>query len=368
MRTSHFTGRLPGPRPPRTQLARLAGVLAAAATWTAVAATGGPAAFAAPASTGAGAGGGLCVPQSISPGTARLAGKLTVVNTGSGRETIGLTAGPVPPPPPLHPPLSRFAKTAVTPPLAWIIAVPSSVTLDPGKSAPITVTLDIPSGARPGGYQAWVSAAPASPSASSEGTSITLGGGAAVETQFGVSAPPPACNTTPAPVPWWATYPARDAPEPAGWSFGGPPNQPFVWTYKPSTAATSASEPPGWAKERQMQVWLYGGWDFVLDHTAGWQYLSTAGPEGVVEYAPPGGKLPSWALQLAAGRPYTIPGTTGSSTADRATAAPAVAAQPDAQASGTSSSLGPVLLLAAAAVGALWVAGRRIRRRTGRTR
>ncbi len=288
---------------------------------------------------------------------------MTVVNTGTEQETIAITAGQVPPPPPLHPVPTRFAATAVTPPLSWISAAVSSVTLAPGKSALVPVTLNIPAGAHPGGYHAQLNAVTAGPDTSGNGTSVTLGVGSAVLVQFAVSAAPPPCNAKPAPVPWWAARPSPRFVPPPGWAFGGPHGQPFVWTYQPSAQATAAGlppgaagEPPGWTRTSQMQVWLYGGWDFVLGHQPGWRYLPWAGPLGVVEYTPPGGRLPAWALQLAAGRSYLpLPGIPGTG--------PAPAAQtPSAGHDSTPGGSAWLIFALIAVVAAGWLLSRRGRR------
>lgn len=363
MRTFPITISQAGRWTPRARSAGLAAALAVAA-WALATVAASPAAQAATASAGAGAGGDFCVVTPVSPGSA-LTRNLTVTNVGTSPETITISVAPAPAPAPLHPPLSRFTKAAVTPPLAWITPATSSVTLGPGESTVVPVTLNIPGDARPGDYQAWVQATAAGQTVGSSGGSATLGGGSAVTAQFAVNATPPVCNPKPASDPWWAEHPQRGADLPPGWSFGGPASQPFVWTYRPTARASAAGEPPGWTRTSQMQVWLTGGWDFIFSHTPGWRYLASAGPLGVVEYIPPSGKLPSWTLRLAAGLSYTIPGTPGSSTSPVSRAvnmATAPAAQPAAQTSGTGISRGAVLVLIAAAAGAVAVFWRRRRR------
>jgi hypothetical protein len=46
---------------------------------------------------------------------------------------------------------------------------------------------------------------------------------------------------------------------------------------------------------------------FVMNHVPGWRYLPGTGPLGTTLYQPADGKLPAWALRLAAGDGYTLP-------------------------------------------------------------
>jgi hypothetical protein len=110
-----------------------------------------------------------------------------------------------------------------------------------------------------------------------------------------------------------------------------------------------------------------------MNHVPGWRYLPGTGPLGTTLYQPPGGKLPGWALRLAAGDSYTIPSASpgpgqvtipappASSTASRGTLA----------ARGSSAATTRPRLTAAAAIAALALAGlaalaRRKRRRQAR--
>jgi hypothetical protein len=265
----------------------------------------------------------------VQPGTTRAMGNLTVQNTGSAAEDITVTISPPGPPPPLHPPVSSYDRHSIPVPPSWVsVRYPNflwlfprhSVTVQPGRSALIPVTLTVPASARHAQYRSTltaqtVTAAPA-PGA---GAHLTTGAGGAVEIEFSVGAPPPSCTPdyeSPSWTgPWWAVQPEPGFRPPAGWSIGGPPGQRTIWTYIPPAdeipSGRPASTPPGWNARAQMQVWTGGGDDFALSRRPGWRYLPGYGPFGVTTYEPPGGKLPSWALKFAAGDPDAIPGTFG---------------------------------------------------------
>jgi hypothetical protein len=93
-----------------------------------------------------------------------------------------------------------------------------------------------------------------------------------------------------------------------------------------------------------MQVWTYdGGSTFVMDRVAGWRYLPGTGPLGTTLYQPPGGKLPAWALRLAAGESYNLPAASPRS-------ATVIITPPASSAAGTATVTNPSRLTAAAAV------------------
>lgn len=66
-------------------------------------------------------------------------------------------------------------------PEGWLDFEPDKLTLDPGQTAPVSVTLDIPSGARPDDYEALLTAQVAP-----EGEGTTIGAAAATRLQFEV--------------------------------------------------------------------------------------------------------------------------------------------------------------------------------------
>jgi hypothetical protein len=66
-------------------------------------------------------------------------------------------------------------------PEEWVEFEPEKLTLEPGQTAPVSVTLDIPSGARPDDYEALLTAQVAA-----EGEGTTIGAAAATRLQFEV--------------------------------------------------------------------------------------------------------------------------------------------------------------------------------------
>ena len=314
------------PRIPRRASLLLAGPLAAAVT----AALPAPARAGGPGTVGVGVQAGpICADRPVQPGTTRSMGNLYVENTGSAAEAIAVTISPPGQPPKLHPPLSSYDRHSIPVPASWVSArYPSfllvfprhSVTVQPGHSALIPVTLAVPADARHAQYRSslnarTVTAAPAP----GTGAHATAGAGGAVEIKFSVGAPPPSCTPdyeSPSwSGPWWAVAQRHGSRPPAGWSFGGPADQQTIWTYIPPAggipADRPASVPPGWNPRAQMQVWTTGANDFVRSHKPGWRYLPGYGPFGVSTFEPASGKLPSWALKFAAGDPDAIPGTFG---------------------------------------------------------
>ncbi len=181
-----------------------------------------------------------------------------------------------------------------------------------------------------GRYEGTLNATSSGAAPAGQGATATLGGGGATYLKFAVDTAPPNCMTPQVYTPWWS------APQPAnvmfpqpGWHFSTAAHG--TWTYIPLAGGPfpdAAEMPPGWSPHREMQVLLGCCADFVVHHEAGWLYLPTAGPLGVITFNPPGGKLPAWALAMADGRPYNMPdpGTPGG--IPTAGAAPAPASTP----------------------------------------
>jgi hypothetical protein len=298
----------------------------------------------APGAAGVGIGASdVCLSTPARPGGSYQPGTVYVTDTGSARETITVQAGPMP---------SWQVQTAITvngaqryvvqavphpeddftrharpvppgwvsigyPALLWIIPR-HSVSLAPGQGTNIPVTLRIPADARHGQYEAALTARTADAAAPGGGAQAVLGAAAATVLKFSVDAAPPDCTPAPPPQPWWAAPPAAGTARPAGWGYipardaDGTAELAGVWTYIPprghASPAAPGGMPPGWKPGVQMQVWTYGGGTgFVMNHVPGWRYLPGTGPLGTTLYQPPGGKLPAWALRLAAGRSYILP-------------------------------------------------------------
>jgi hypothetical protein len=122
-----------------------------------------------------------------------------------------------------------------------------------------------------------------------------------------------------------------------------------------------------------MQAWTYdGGSTFVMNHVPGWRYLPGTGPLGTTLFQPPGGKLPAWALRLAAGESYTLPAV-GPGSSPATVSAPPASSVPASSAAGSSAGttgfhVTGAGVLAAVAVAGLAVAAtaRRSRRRVAR--
>jgi hypothetical protein len=345
----------------------------------------------------------VCLSTPAHPGGAYQPGAVYVTDTGRATETITLETGPMPSwqvetvitvngtqryiVQTVPHPESSFTRHAQPVPAAWVsfgyppllgVIPRHSVTLAPGQGASIPVTLHIPATARPGQYQATLTALTTAAPAPGGGQAA-LGAGAATVLEFSVDAAPPDCDPPPPAQPWWATEPAAGAPLPAGWHYiadrdaTGTAELAGVWTYLPPPgtppAAAPAGTPPGWKPGAQMQVWTYGhGTGFVMNHVPGWRYLPGTGPLGTTLYEPPGGKLPAWALRLAAGQSYTLPAA-GSGTSPVTITAPATSSPAaDTPASTTRSRVTVTTVIAALAVTGLATLARRrhTRRRLAR--
>ncbi len=285
----------------------------------------------------------VCLSTPAQPGGSYQPGTVYVTDTGSATETISLHAGPLPSwqvetavtaggaqryvVQTVPHPESGFTRHALPVPPAWVTfgypallwVIPRhSVTLAPGQGASIPVTLHVPASARHGQYEAALTAGTTGTPAPGGGAQAVLGAAAATFLEFSVDAAPPDCNPAPPPQPWWAGQPAAGSPLPAGWHYiaardaDGTAELAGVWSYLPPPgtppAAAPAGTPPGWKPGAQMQAWTYGGGTrFVMNHVPGWRYLPGTGPLGTTLYHPPGGRLPTWALRLAAGERYTLP-------------------------------------------------------------
>jgi hypothetical protein len=205
-----------------------------------------------------------------------------------------------------------------------------------------------------------------------------LGAAAATILEFSVDAAPPDCNPAPPPQPWWAAQPAPGSRPPAGWRYitsrdvTGTALLSGVWTYIPPPgqvpAGAPGGTPPGWTSGAQMQAWTYdGGSTFVTNHVPGWRYLPGTGPLGTTLYQPPGGKLPAWALRLAAGGSYTLPAA-GPGTGPVTVPAPPASSAPASSITGSMAGfrVTGTGVIAALAVAGLAVAAAPARRRLAR--
>ena len=337
-----------------------------------------------PGSAGVGIGASdVCLSATAQPGGSYTPGAVYVTNTGSATEHITLQTSPVPPglagtignALPIPPDWVTFGYPA----LLWVIGQ-HSVTLAPGQGTSIPVTLHIPASASRGDYKAELIASTTGARAPGDGGQAVLGAAAATNLEFAVGTAPPDCNPPPAPQPWWAAPPAARTALPAGWSYrpgtdaDGDILLSGVWTYIPSrgTAPVPAGTPPGWIPGAQMQVWTYdGGSSFVMNRVPGWRYLPGTGPLGTTLYQPPGGKLPGWALRLAAGDSYTIPSAGPGASPVIIPAMPASSPTSPGALAGSSATTTRSRLTAVAAIAVLALAGlaalsRRKRRRQAR--
>jgi hypothetical protein len=182
---------------------------------------------AAPGSTGVGIGAApLCLPALARPGASYPLGTAGIQDTGTAAETItarveapfnGLPGTPVPP-----------SWVSISYPRTLWVIPGSSVSLAPGGSAYLPVTLHVPASARPGQYAADLVAAAAPSTSSGAGGTAVLGAAAETNLEFTVAGPgqaAPSCDpatgpaSTRTPVPDQeaaaATGPASPSPVPA---------------------------------------------------------------------------------------------------------------------------------------------------------
>jgi hypothetical protein len=173
-----------------------------------------------PASVGVGISGfPACLPVPAQPGHSYVL-HVSVVNTGSGGESISIQTGP---------PVNGLKGIAVPP--QWVsfgypkllgIIGQGSVSLSPGQQASVPVTVSVPAGAKPGLYGAnLVAGAMSAPSPGGGGQAV-LGAAAEDDLEFAVApGKAPSCDLYPAVTPG-PKVPAPDySPAPAASSAPG---------------------------------------------------------------------------------------------------------------------------------------------------
>jgi hypothetical protein len=163
-----------------------------------------------PASAGAGIGAGnICLASPAQPGGTYQLGDVYITDTGTGTESLTLTAVPLWPGQRVY-----RGEQAISP--SWVTFAPSTVPLGPGQGTSVPATLTVPAGASRGIYVADIIASTqASPAPSGSGGHAQLAAGAATLLIFTVGEPVPSCTLPPAPgSPWAAQYAPLQPQEP----------------------------------------------------------------------------------------------------------------------------------------------------------
>lgn len=166
-----------------------------------------------PASVGTGIQAGpVCLPVTAQPGASYTLPPVTVQNTGSGGETIGLTVQ--------NPGPGSLPGKSVPP--EWV-RFSAPVSLGSGATGTVTARLTLPPSARRGSYEGWVVAGPAGSGTPGQ---VSLGAEAIANFKFRVARPGHASHHVSCAVPVAAAHnPAAPAASLASWSPADPANR-----------------------------------------------------------------------------------------------------------------------------------------------